>query len=130
MMYDTKSINRIIEKVLSRHSHFYKYKEKQLLKEGQFRELATGQLSKIIRYGWVMPIVLFLTSAASIYYFILFGSSGGLNTLFMGLLYWFMTLFFAYFYSSEFLARKHTMQIVMDLLSSEESQKSLRNKEK
>ncbi|MDR8390172.1 hypothetical protein NC796_03400 [Aliifodinibius sp. S!AR15-10] len=65
-------IRDVIQNELSRNQFFFSYQEKPLIKQGEFKEVAVGQLQKIRSYSWIALTFILIFSSLGLYQFIEF----------------------------------------------------------
>lgn len=111
-------IEKLAQKELSHPSFLNTYREKRLLEDGKFQEVAEQQLDKLYLYSWFGLALVLIFSAWAVYQLINFGETNNLISLLLGLAMWIAMIIFTYLFTREIVSKKRTLQIVLKLLDS------------
>ena len=108
----------VIQNELSRSEFLYSYREKQMIKKGEFKEVAVGQLQKIRYYSWIVLSFIMIFSSLGIYQFTEFTQTQSAFPLILAITIWTMVLFLTYLFTKEIISKKRTLEIILTLLES------------
>lgn len=108
--------SEIIRGEFSRYRFKYSYKEKQMIKEGSFKKVASQQLEKLKRYSWVALLAILLFSGQGIYQIIDFGSTESYFSLIIGVFMWMMVIILTYLYTKEIVSKRNSMKLIIQIL--------------
>ncbi|MEX0661194.1 MAG: hypothetical protein WEA58_10145 [Balneolaceae bacterium] len=107
-------------------SQFFLYKDKQLLKNGQYKEYAKEQISKAKKIFWTIAWVVFFCSWYGIISFIKYGAEPNWFDLTVGLTAWIALVVFLIFWAKEYYTIKSSMEMFVKLIDRKETE-SARN---
>jgi hypothetical protein len=110
-------ISEIIRGEFSRYRFMYSYKEKQIIKEGDFKKVASKQLEKIKKYSWLVIIFILFFSGWGIYQFIDFGNTENIFSLILGVCMWILVVIFTHLFTKEIIAKQNSMKLIIQLLN-------------
>lgn len=110
-------VSEIIRHELSRYRFLYSYQEKQMIKNGDFKEVASKQLKKVKSYSWIVVAFILIFSGWGIYQFINFGNTENTFSLFLGLCMWIFVVICTHLFTREIVAKQRSMEIIVQLLS-------------
>lgn len=110
----------MIKEELNQYNHIYLYKEKQMIKDGEFEKLANHSLKQTRMFGFFVILFIVVFSFFSIYHFVQFGTESDVNALVLGVLSWIMVLFSTYLYTRDIVEKKKTMERILKLLEAKE----------
>lgn len=120
-MVTQEIIQEFFEEQFNNTSPFFLYKDKQLLKNGEFREYAREQIKKANKIFWSVGSGLFFCSYYGIVSFIEYGANPNWFDLILGLTAW-LGLIAALFYSAkEYYTIKSSMSFFIKLLNNQET---------
>ena len=106
----------MIKEELNQYNHIYLYREKQMIREERFEELANHSLRQTRLFGFVVILFVIVFSVYSIYHFVQFGTAGSLNSLLLGILSWGLVIVSTYFYTRDIVEKRKTMERILKLL--------------
>lgn len=106
----------MIKEELNQYNHIYLYREKQMIREERFEELANHSLRQTRLFGFVVILFVIAFSVYSIYHFVQFGTTGSLNSLLLGILSWGLVIVSTYFYTRDIVEKRKTMERILKLL--------------
>lgn len=106
----------MVKEELNQYNHLYLNREKQMIKEEKFEELANHSLKQTRFLEFVVILCVLGFSVVSIYYFVQFGTAGNYNSLIIGVLAWFLVIGSTYFYTRDIVEKKKNMQRILKLL--------------
>lgn len=106
----------MIKEELNQYNHIYLYREKQMIREERFEELANHSLRQTRLFGFVVILFVIAFSVYSIYHFVQFGTAGSLNSLLLGILSWGLVIVSTYFYTRDIVEKRKTMERILKLL--------------
>ncbi len=106
----------MIREELYQYNHLYLYREKQMIKEEKFEELANHSLKQTRLLEFLVIFCVLGFSVVSIYYFVQYGTAGSFNSLILGVLSWFLVIGSTWFYTRDILEKKKTMERILKLL--------------
>jgi len=119
-MRDNDVFTAMIREELEQHERFFLFRERELLRQKEYRKLATQSL----RQTRIFAVIVFLTivtfSFISIMHFVEFGQQGGLSRFVLGILSWGFALISVFFYTKNILEKKKCMERVLKLLEARE----------
>jgi len=119
-MRDNDVFTAMIREELEQHERFFLFRERELLRQKEYRKLATQSL----RQTRIFAVIVFLTivtfSFISIMHFVEFGQQGGLSRFVLGILSWAFALISVFFYTKNILEKKKCMERVLKLLEARE----------
>ena len=110
----------MIKEELNQYNHIYLYREKQMIREEKFEELANHSLRQTRLFGFIVILFVIAFSIYSIYHFVQFGTTGSLNSLLLGLLSWGLVIVSTYFYTRDIVEKRKTMERILKLLKARE----------
>lgn len=110
----------MIKEELNQYNHIYLYREKQMIKDGKFEELANHSLKQTRMFGFAVILFIVIFSVISIYHFVLFGTESDLNALIIGVLSWALVIVSTYFYTRDIVEKRKTMERILKLLEARE----------
>lgn len=108
------------EEELNQYQHFFLFSERELFRQGKYRELAGKSLRQTRIFGAVVFINILIFSVISILHFIDFGNNQALSSFVLGLLGWAFVIASTYFYTRNILEKKKCMERVLKLLKARE----------
>ncbi len=106
----------MIKEEFNQFNHSFLFKQKNWLKQGEYKRLATYSLKRIRLYGVFVIFSIIIFSLLSVYHFIQFGNSGNTVNLLLGLASWGFVIFSTIYYTRDILVRKRSMLRVLKLL--------------
>lgn len=110
----------MIREELNQYNHIYLYREKQMIREEKFEELANHSLRQTRLFGFVVILFVIVFSIFSIYHFVQFGTTGSMNSLMIGVVSWGLVIVSTYFYTRDIVEKKKTMERILKLLKARE----------
>jgi hypothetical protein len=110
----------MIKEELNQYNHLYLYREKQMIKDENFKDLAIHSLKQTRMFGIAVILFIVIFSINSIYHFVQFGTESDLNALIIGVLSWALVIVSTYFYTRDIVEKKKTMERILKLLEARE----------
>jgi hypothetical protein len=107
----------IIEGEFTHYRFMYSYKEKQMIKEGDFEKVAINQLEKIKKYSWVVIVFILFLSGWGIYHFISFGNTENTFSLLLGVSLWILVIILTHLFTKEIISKQNSMKLIIQLLN-------------
>lgn len=95
---------------------FFLYKDKQLLKNGEFKEYAKEQISKAKKIFWIIAWVVFICSWYGITSLIKYGAEPNWFDLMIGLISWIALIGFMVYWAKEYYTIKSSMEMFVKLI--------------
>ena len=102
-------------------SHFFLYKDKQLLKKGRYREYALEQIGKASKIFWSVSFSIVLFSWYGIVSFIEYGAEPNWFDLILGSAAWLALILVLLFSAKEYYTIKSSMGLLIKLLDDPDS---------
>ncbi|MEX0945680.1 MAG: hypothetical protein WD513_06440 [Balneolaceae bacterium] len=106
----------MIKEELNQFNHFYLYREKQMIKDGEFEKLANHSLKQTRFFGFLVILMILIFSFVSVYQFVQFGTIGSRSSLMIGTITWGFVILFTFIYSRDIVNKKKTMERILKLL--------------
>lgn len=106
----------MIKEEFNQYQTLFLYKDKELLKEGEFEKLAKKLLRQARAFAVMVIFSILLFSLLSVYHFIQYGNTGNSISLWLGLGTWVFVVFSTILYSRDVIERKKSMQRVLKLI--------------
>ena len=103
-------------------SQFFLYKDKQLLKNGNYRKYAEEQISKASKIFWSVSFSVFVCSWYGIISFIKYGADPNWFDLILGLVAWVALVVILLYSAKEYYTIKSSMELLIKLLNDQESE--------
>lgn len=109
--------SEIIKGEFYRYRFMYSYKEKQMIKEGDFEKVASNQLEKIKKHSWVVIVFILFLSFWGIYQFISFGNTENTFSLLLGVSLWILVIILTHLFTKEIISKQNSMKLVIQLIN-------------
>lgn len=106
----------MIKEELNQFNHFYLYREKQMIKDGEFEKLANHSLKQTRFFGFLVILMILIFSFVSVYQFVQFGTIGSRSSLMIGTITWGFVILFTFIYTRDIVNKKKTMERILKLL--------------
>jgi hypothetical protein len=104
------------EEELTQYQQYFLFTERELFRQGKYRELANKSLRQTRFFGLIVFINIIVFSVISILHFIDFGNDQTLSSFVLGMLGWVFVIASTYFYTRNILEKKKCMERVLKLL--------------
>ena len=121
-MATAEIIKEFFEERFQNTSQFFLYKDKQLLKNGNYREYAKEQISKADKIFWSVAASLFFCSWYGIQSFIEYGADPNWFDLILGFGAWIALVVILLYSAKEYYTIKSSMELLTKLLDDQESE--------
>ncbi|GAA5522891.1 hypothetical protein LQ318_14650 [Aliifodinibius salicampi] len=119
-MATSKLIKEFFEEQFRNTSHFFLYKDKQLLKNGSYRKYAREQINKASKIFWSVAFSIFVCSWYGIISFIEYGAEPNWFDLTLGLIAWAALVIILLYSAKEYYTIKSSMELLIKLLDDKE----------
>jgi len=119
-MVTQDTIEEFFEDQFQNTSRFFLYKDKQLLKKGEYREFALEQIGKASRTFWSVTFSVFICSYWGIMSFIEYGAGPNWFDLIFGLSAWIAIIGILFYSAKEYYTIKSSMFLLIKLLDEKE----------
>lgn len=117
----------MVEEELNQYQKFFLFQERELFRQGKYKELATKSLRQTRLFAFIVLLTIVTFSLISIMHFIDFGNEGHMASIILGLLSWAFVIISTIFYTKNILEKKKCMERVLKLLEAREQFKDQKN---
>lgn len=114
-------IEEFFEEQFNDTSQLFLYKDKQLLKEGKYREYSAEQIRKANKAIWSIGFTLLIALWYGTTSFINYGNNPSWLSLSLGLFFWFGAISSVWYASKEYYTIKSSMSFLIKLLDENET---------
>jgi hypothetical protein len=119
-MTTKQTIEEFFEEQFQNTSQFFLYKDKQLLKDGKYRQYAEEQIDKANNIFWSVSFFLLMATWYGITSFINYGNDPTVFNLALGLFCWFGFMAGLLYSSKEYYTIKSSMTMLIKLMDEKE----------
>lgn len=119
---DQQMLKEFFEEQFNETSDFFLYKDKQLLKEGRFREFAEAQIKKVNRVFWSIAYPIFMGLWYGTTELIAYGSDPSWIHLTIGLGCWLILIGSLFFATKQYYSIKSSMNLLLKVIRYNERQ--------
>lgn len=109
-------IEEFFEERFNNTSRFFLYKDKQLLKNGQYKEYAQEQINKAKKIFWSIAWAVFVCSWYGIISFIEYGAEPNWFDLSLGITTWIALILIIIYHAKEYYTIKSSMELFIKLI--------------
>jgi len=127
-MKDNDVFLAMIDEELTQYKYFFLYKEKQMLKKGEYRELIRSSMKRVRFYKYSVIVFILIGSMVTLYSFIVYSLGGEWTIMLQGLYNLALVIFISYIYFNNVLPMSKTMERVLKLLDAREEYYQNQNK--
>lgn len=106
----------MIKEEINQFHHFFKYKEKQWLREGKYNKLAKRGLRQARMMGIFVIFSILIFSFISVYHFIQYGNTANAISLWLGIGSWIFVIISTVYYTRDIVEKKKSMERILKLL--------------
>jgi len=121
-MATSEIIKEFFEERFNNTSQFFLYKDKQLLKNGQYKEYAEEQINKAKKIFWSIAWAVFFCSWYGIISFIEYGAQPNWFDLILGVFAWIALVVILLYSAREYYTIRSSMELFIKLLDNQESE--------
>jgi hypothetical protein len=118
-MTTQETIEEFFEEQFQNTSQYFLYKDKQLLKNGQFKEYAQEQIKKAKKIFWSIAWAVFFGSWYGITSFIEYGTEPNWLDLSLGIGIWVALIVALLYHAKEYYTIKSSMELFIKLLDNQ-----------
>ena len=121
-MVSKELIEEFFEERFEDTSQFFLYKDKQMLKNGKFREYAKEQINKASKIFLTIAFGIFFCSWYGVNSFIEYGAEPNWFDLGLGMSSWIALIFIILFSAKEYYTIKSSMELFIKILDNAEAE--------
>lgn len=121
-MATSEIIKEFFEERFQNTSQFFLYKDKQLLKKGNYRKYAQEQIKKANKIFWSIAFSIFICSWYGIISFIEYGAGPNWFDLTLGLISWAALVVILLYSAKEYYTIKSSMELFIKLMDNKEKE--------
>lgn len=110
----------MIKEEINQFQHYFLFKEKELLRNGNYKKLAKKGLRQARTMGVFVIFSILIFSVISVYHFIQYGNTGNNVSLWLGIGSWVFVIISTVFYTRDIVEKKKSMERILKLLEARE----------